>query len=197
MAWINTSTLEYPLSESDIKRANPNTSYPAVFAPGEPYAFVFPTPQPEHNPVIRVAREIAPAQLQDGSWQQQWEVAPRFTEYTDEQGVTHTVEEQEAAAIAAAASERREATIASYESALDMHLDSKAKERRYNDRFTCALRAGFAGPYQAEGIAFAQWMDQCNSYAYAQIQLIESGQRQMPSVDEFLAELPLFEWTQT
>lgn len=67
---------------------------------------VFPTPQPAFDPVIRVAREIAPQQTANGNWEQRWEVVPRFTEYTDADGVLHTVAEQEAAAIAADKAER-------------------------------------------------------------------------------------------
>lgn len=194
MAWINTTTLEYPLSEADIRRKNPRTSYPAVFAPGEPYAWVFPASQPHHDPVTRFVRETAPVKSSGGEWVQQWEVVPRFTQYTDAQGVTNTVAAQEAAALVADAAAKKAALIEQYEAALDAHLDTKAQERRYLNRITCALRAGFPGPYQAEGTAFAQWMDACNVYAFAQIALIEAGQRPMPSVEAFIEELPDLVW---
>lgn len=67
---------------------------------------VFPTPQPAFDPIIRTAREIAPALTDKGTWEQRWEVVPRFTQYTDEQGVVHTVAEQEQAAIAADKAQR-------------------------------------------------------------------------------------------
>lgn len=78
--------------------------------------------------------------------------------------------------------------------ALDSHYDAKAAERQYDSRFTCALRAGYAGPYQAEGMAFAKWMDACNVYAYQQIDKITSGQRPTPTVEQFIAELPALTW---
>lgn len=82
--------------------------------------------------------------------------------------------------------------IAQYESALDTHLDSVAKLHRYNDRFSFALRAGFAGPYQAEGVAFAQWMDTCNAQAFSLLQEALDGTAELPIVEAFIAALPAF-----
>lgn len=86
-------------------------------------------------------------------------------------------------------------TVADFESALDAHLDAKAQERRYDNRITCALRAGFTGPFQAEGIAFAQWMDACNAYAYQLLADVQAGVRQPPAnVEAFVEELPDLVW---
>lgn len=86
-------------------------------------------------------------------------------------------------------------TVADFERALDAHLDAKAQERRYRDRVTCAMRAGFTGPFQAECLAFAQWMDACNVYAYAQLAAVQAGQRPPPaSVEAFVDELPDLIW---
>lgn len=82
--------------------------------------------------------------------------------------------------------------LASFETILDSHLDEAAQLHRYNDRFAFALRAGYAGPYQAEAIAFATWMDACNLQAYAALQEIVTGKRPMPTEAEFIAALPTF-----
>lgn len=79
-----------------------------------------------------------------------------------------------------------------YEQALDGHLDSVAKQYSYNDRFTFALRAGYAGPWQAEGIAFAQWMDTCNADAFTLIQKVIAGEVPAPTIEEFIGGLPEF-----
>ena len=78
--------------------------------------------------------------------------------------------------------------------ALDSLYNARAKEKQYDNRITCAIRAGYAGPFQAEGIAFAQWMDACNAYGYQQLALVMTGQRAIPTLDEFLAELPVLTW---
>lgn len=82
--------------------------------------------------------------------------------------------------------------IRKYESALDNHLDSVAREHRYNDRFTFALRAGYTGPFQAEGVAFAQWMDAINAQAYQLLTDVQAGTTPAPSVEDFIASLPVF-----
>lgn len=89
---------------------------------------VFPTPQPAFDPVIRVAREIAPQQTANGNWEQRWEVVPRFTQYTDEQGVVHTVAEQEAAAIAADRAQR----VAQHVERIKAERDRRTQEGGYS-----------------------------------------------------------------
>lgn len=83
-----------------------------------------------------------------------------------------------------------------YIAALEAHYDSVAKQRRYDDRKTCTLRAGYAGPFQAEGTAFAIWMDNQNVYAYAQLDAVLAGDREKPTPDELIAELAPMVWPQ-
>lgn len=82
--------------------------------------------------------------------------------------------------------------IARYEAALDAHLDSVARQYRYDNRFTFALRAAYAGPWQSEGIAFAQWMDTCNAQSFALLQDVLAGQAALPSLADFIDDLPEF-----
>ena len=80
-----------------------------------------------------------------------------------------------------------------YETALDNYLDSEAKKFRYNDRFSFALRAGYPGPWQAEGIAFARWMDTVNLQAYVLLEKVMNKEVEVPTVEDFIASLPVFE----
>ncbi len=84
--------------------------------------------------------------------------------------------------------------VARYDSALTAHLDKVAAERRYDNRITCSLRAGYPGPYQAEGIAFATWMDTCLYSAYILLQEIQAGTAAIPTVEKFIASLPVLQW---
>lgn len=84
--------------------------------------------------------------------------------------------------------------VARFISALEIHYDAAAQSRRYDNRLTCTLRAGFPGPFQSEGLAFATWMDQCNAYAYGQMALVQAGERAQPTPDELVAELPVLTW---
>ena len=85
--------------------------------------------------------------------------------------------------------------ISVFDAALVAHLDATARERRYDNRITCALRAGYPGPSQAEGIAFASWMDQCNALAYQLLAEVVAGTRPMPDSPQALIDLmPAMEW---
>lgn len=79
-------------------------------------------------------------------------------------------------------------------SKLESFYDSKARERRYDNRYTCSIRAGYQGPFQQEGIAFAQWMDQCNNVGYQIVADVLSGQREIPTFEQILSELPTLTW---
>jgi len=83
---------------------------------------------------------------------------------------------------------------AEYRSALNSHYNSVANEKQYDSYITCALRAGYAGPYQAEGAAFGIWMDEQNVYAFAQIEAIIAGTRTAPTKEEFISELSPMVW---
>jgi hypothetical protein len=71
--YINTETLQYPLTVDQIKAAQPNTSFPVNYAPSAPYAPVLQSPQPSYNAMTQYCREIEPALVGD-SWMQQWQV---------------------------------------------------------------------------------------------------------------------------
>ena len=82
-----------------------------------------------------------------------------------------------------------------FEAALDRHLDATAQARRYDNRITCALRAGYPGPFQAEGQAFALWMDACNLAAYTLLAEVQAGVRPLPETTQGLIEaLPPMVW---
>lgn len=85
--------------------------------------------------------------------------------------------------------------IAVFDAALVAYLDATARERRYDNRVTCAIRAGYPGPFQAEGIAFASWMDQCNALAYQLLAEVVAGTRPLPESPQALIDLlPVMIW---
>lgn len=78
--------------------------------------------------------------------------------------------------------------------ALEEMYDCEARTRRYDNRFTCALRAGYPGPFQEEGLKFAQWMDSCNALGYQIMVDCQAGTRPIPTEDEFLRLMPAMAW---
>ena len=85
-------------------------------------------------------------------------------------------------------------SLEDYDKALTDHLDAEARTHRYDNRINCALRAGYAGPYHAEGVAFAQWMDSCNAAGYAILEDFQAGRIPQPTVAEVIATLPVMVW---
>lgn len=81
-----------------------------------------------------------------------------------------------------------------YDAALTAHLDSVAQSKRYADRISCSVRAGYPGPFQAEGIAFATWMDTCNQIGYQMLADFQAGNIPQPSVEDVIAALPPMVW---
>lgn len=73
MFYINTQTQQYPLSEYEIKQANPNTSFSSVFSAPDGYAPVEPVDPPTCDNISQYVREVSPV-LVAGKWTQQWEV---------------------------------------------------------------------------------------------------------------------------
>ena len=72
--YIELATSRYPVSQSQIRAENPQTSYPASFPVPEGYAIVFPAPAPTFDPITQIAREIAPVLTDKGHYEQAYEV---------------------------------------------------------------------------------------------------------------------------
>lgn len=86
-------------------------------------------------------------------------------------------------------------TVDEIVAAMEVLFDTTAQSRRYDNRITCALRAGYVGPFQSEGLAFATWMDTCNATAYQMLAQVQAGTMAMPeTIDAALAMLPEMVW---
>ena len=72
--YIRLTDNAYPVSQSQIRAENPQTSYPASFPVPEGYAVVFPAPVPTHDPITQFVREVAPILTAKGHWEQAYEV---------------------------------------------------------------------------------------------------------------------------
>ena len=83
---------------------------------------------------------------------------------------------------------------AEMEAGIDQYIDSVAQAKGYDNRLTCVLRAGFTGPFQAEGTAFGQWMDSCYLVGFGIMAEVQAGTRPVPTLDEVIAEFPVMVW---
>ena len=69
-------------------------------------------------------------------------------------------------------------------------MDKAAQTAGYDDIHAAALRAGYAGPYQAEGTKFAIWMDQVWLHCYQVLDAVKAGTQAQPTLAELIAGLP-------
>lgn len=148
--YINTQTQEYPITERQIRELHPNVSFPKPFKPPTDYAWVFPTPKPSFDSVIQSAQEITPVLTELGHYEQAWEVVSKFVEYEDDEGVVHTIAEQEAAAIAADLLQKQEA------------LAKQIDEIRYSKIYMESIPYIFPGDTEPDGVQMRDETDRQN-----------------------------------
>lgn len=196
MFYINTETNQYPETEATIRAANPNTSFPFPFVPSEKYQLVFSSPQPTYNPITQVAVEIAPELTVKGHWEQRWQVVPRFTEYTDDAGVTHTVAEQEAKAIADAEKARIENLQREIVRRTQARLDEFALTRNYSSILSASTYENSSvSRFATEGAYAKNARDTTWATLYQILDDVQSGNRQMPnSYEDIESDLPPLQW---
>ena len=82
----------------------------------------------------------------------------------------------------------------SIERAIEQHMDEVAKADGWDNRWTCVARAGYVNPWQAKGIKFAQWMDDCWLIAIQAQNDVIAGKRTIPTPEEAVLELPVMVW---
>jgi len=74
-------------------------------------------------------------------------------------------------------------------------IDAKSSERQYDSGATLASYVNSTIEQWAnEAQAFVAWRDAVWLYALAELDKVQNGERDQPSVEDFLAELPALEW---
>ncbi|PYE89567.1 hypothetical protein [Phyllobacterium leguminum] len=85
--------------------------------------------------------------------------------------------------------------ISAYRTAVQSLIDARAAERQYDSGATLASYVSSTVPeWQDEARAFVAWRDAVWAYALTELDKVQAGERQQPTVEAFLAELPAFEW---
>lgn len=84
-------------------------------------------------------------------------------------------------------------TAEDFKAAIQAHMDAAAVAIGYDDIKTAVTYADEPSvtKFQNEGRAFRAWRSQCWAYGYQEMDKVLVGQRQMPTVSEMIAELPL------
>lgn len=83
------------------------------------------------------------------------------------------------------------ASIVDIGSAVQSHLDVVAMSCGYDSIHTASLRAAIPNsPYHAEGLLFAEWMDQCYAKCYELIEQYKAGEFDSITAAEVISQLP-------
>lgn len=78
---------------------------------------------------------------------------------------------------------------------LQLAIDTKASERGYGSGvLCCSYLQSTNAQWAAEAVAFIAWRDNCFNYGYDYLSKVQSGEIPNPSIEGFLAGLPIMEW---
>jgi ABC-type glycerol-3-phosphate transport system substrate-binding protein len=75
-----------------------------------------------------------------------------------------------------------------YSAAIQSHIDATARARKYDSGFALASYANSA-IWGAEAAAFISWRDAVWLYSITELARVTAGEREMPSINEFLLEI--------
>lgn len=97
--------------------------------------------------------------------------------------------------IAVAAEKLSRPLVSDYSAAIENLLNSAALERRYDSINTAVSYRDDPNPtYAAEGKALFEWRSAVWTYATMELAKVQAGEREQPTVEAFVVELPTFTW---
>lgn len=174
-----------PLSEINLRQLFPELKSGYLLfqdLEGTGYEGFMLTPMPiNEDPTKKVVQLSPNLRNADDLWEQRWGIVDR-DDLTEE-------EREELSAQYAAFQKEKISFILT--DAVQQHMDSKAKLYRYDDIRSAVSYATSTHPkFGPEGIAFRDWRDAVWTRCYEILAEVEAGERQIPTTEEIVAELP-------
>lgn len=167
MNYINTNTLEYPVSESQIRQTHTNTSFPIPFSPPEGFEPVLETTKPEHDHYSHKVIEEQPIKRKN-KWIQKW----KLVELNDEEKQTNANQ-----------------FVSECESRIRLKLDEFARQRGYDSILSaCTYATSKVARFKAEGQKAVNIRDQVWDAFY---KAIDAGVTSYREIEE---QLPPMAW---
>ena len=84
---------------------------------------------------------------------------------------------------------------AAFQQAIETHVDNVARGRSFRNADSARGHTASTVPeWKADADAFVAWADAVWVYAFQELVKVETGQREVPSIEDFLAELPVMVW---
>lgn len=88
-----------------------------------------------------------------------------------------------------------EEVIEAFRLAIQSHVDGTAVSRLYDSGNSLATYVSSTNPqWAAEAVAFVGWRDAVWAYAYAEMDKVLGEEREQPTIEAFLGELPQIVW---
>jgi len=82
-------------------------------------------------------------------------------------------------------------TLATFQRVIEDHIDNAARGLGYSSAVSCSSYvASTVSAWAQEASLFVAWRDSVWSYAFIELGKVQGGEREIPSVSEFVAELP-------
>jgi hypothetical protein len=86
-------------------------------------------------------------------------------------------------------------TLDDFRRAIQAHIDATAQERGYDSGVSCASYVNSTNQaWASEASAFVARRDNAWAYVYAELEKVQSGLREQPTIEDILAELPPMIW---
>ncbi len=177
--YINTETLEYPLTEAAIREANPSTLYGFPFDPGAPYAFVGHSETPPYDQFTQRLEQDAPMENESGDWVRTWRVVD--------------LPEEEIAALRSAHVESIQHSIIHE---VQVRLDEFARSRMYDSMLSLCSYANSSLPkFKQEATRALLLRDQTWEALYYLLDQVMAGELEMPnSYTDIEDMMPVLTW---
>lgn len=86
-------------------------------------------------------------------------------------------------------------TVNDFIAAIKKHFDTVAQEKQFDGAVSIATYVtSLNAQWKAQADTFIAWRDSVWEYAYQEFDKFQSGQRPMPTIADFIAELPVIQW---
>lgn len=86
----------------------------------------------------------------------------------------------------------KEKKIRLYSEATQQRLDKTSNEYGYDNIVNACGYASAENPYQTESLAFVSWRGNVWAHVYQALADVEAGKRAEPTIEDLIAELPVF-----
>lgn len=109
---------------------------------------------------------------------------------------TWTVDQREIITAEAKAEERQRSIKGEFELAIQRHIDEKPREKNFRDSLTLAsyIADEDEPEWAAQARAFIKWRTAVWKYSYAELARVMAGEREQPTISDFIDELPPLVW---